>query len=164
MLCPSYWTHAPSILAFKWLIMYVYTDGLCCVTSCDSAKWTIHGLWPNYDKGGYPVRWLPYTSTPSLLFEHACVAPCTTVALCMMGACSVIEYVASRQACQSLNCHVQVNCPGVPKYQSEDISGLEDELDDVWPSYKGEMACIRSFKMITMSWRVYLLCMHACSS
>ena len=24
--------------------------------SGDSEQWTIHGLWPNYNKGGYPVR------------------------------------------------------------------------------------------------------------
>ena len=58
---------------------------------------------------------------------------------------------------------MQINCPGVPKYESEDISSLEDELADVWPSYKGEMAHSKSCSLITVTWRVYLLCMHACS-
>ena len=61
-------------------------------------------------------------------------------------------------------CDAQTSCPGVPKYQSEDISSIEDELADVWPSYKGKIAPTRAMNLTLMIERVLGLCMHAYSS
>ena len=62
---------------------------------------------------------------------------------------------------ETLSCDAQTSCPGVPKYQSEDVSSIEDELADVWPSYKGKMGPMRSLNLILMIERVLGLCMHA---
>ena len=61
-------------------------------------------------------------------------------------------------------CDAQTDCPGVPKYQSEDIRSIADKMDDVWPSYKGKMAPMRSLNLTLMTERVLGLCMHARSS
>lgn len=60
---------------------------------------------------------------------------------------------------------VQENCDGgvPPNYQSQAINGIRNQLNDVWPSYKGTLAGTMFLSLVQLGWIQHFVACARCT-